>query len=135
MPKQSPIPEPLDKPFYDACNQGKLVVQYCKTCDRLQFPPEPRCPMCGNDVVEWKQLSGRGHIYSYAVMHDTPVTLLFKEQPFNIAVIEMEQGIKMLSHLPGTPVDQVPIGADVEVFFETTPGTGQKVPEWRVVKK
>jgi hypothetical protein len=39
----------------------------------------------------------------------------------------------MLSHLPGVPVDQVPIGAAVEVIFETTPATGQKVPEWRVV--
>jgi uncharacterized OB-fold protein len=67
-------------------------------------------------------------------MHDTPVTLLFRDQPFNIAVIELEQGIKMLSHLPGTPVDKVPVGAAVQVVFETTPATGPKVPEWKVVQ-
>lgn len=134
MPKQSPIPEELDKPFWDACNQGRLVIQYCKACDRLQHPPEPKCAKCGSaDNLEWREVSGRGRIYSYAVMHDTPVTLLFKEQPFNIAVIELEQGIKMLSHLPGTPVDKVPVGVVIQVVFETTPVTGQKVPEWKVV--
>ena len=54
------------------------------------------------------------------------------EGPFTIALDEDSEAI-MLSHLPGTPVDQVPIGAAVEVIFETTPATGQRVPEWRVV--
>ena len=134
MPKQSPVPDELDKPFWDACNQGKLVIQKCKACDRLQHPPAAQCAKCGSaEHLEWREVSGRGRIYSYAVMHDTPVTLLFKEQPFNIAIIELEQGIKMLSHLPGTPADKVPVGAEVQVVFETTPATGQKVPEWKVV--
>ena len=38
MPKQSPIPDALDKPFYDACNEERLVVQYCTNCLRYQFP-------------------------------------------------------------------------------------------------
>ena len=84
-------------------------------------------------------MSGRGTIYTYAVMYDTPVPLLYNDQPFNVAVIALEDdsgndtGIKMLSHLPGTPLDEVPIGANVQVEFETTQGTGQKVPEFRVV--
>jgi uncharacterized OB-fold protein len=52
-----------------------------------------------------------------------------------VAVVKLDEdpGITMLSHLPGTAVDGVPIGAKVQVEFETTPATGQKVPEWRVV--
>jgi len=80
-------------------------------------------------------VSGRGKIYGLGVMYDCPVTSLTVDQPFNIAVIQLEEdpGINMLSHLPGTPVDNVPVGASVQVEFETTPETGQKVPEWRVV--
>ena len=84
-------------------------------------------------------MSGRGTIYTYAVMYDPPVPLLYNDQPFNVAVVALEDdsgndtGIQMLSHLPGTPLDEVPIGAAVQVEFETTGGTGQKVPEFRVV--
>jgi len=136
LPKQSPIPEELDKPFWDACNEERLVIQNCKACDRLQHPPRAECQQCSSaDNLEWREVSGRGRVYGYGVMYDCPVPLLTVDQPFNIAVIELEEdpGIKMLSHLPGTPVDQVPVGADVRVEFETTQATGQKVPEWRVV--
>ena len=80
-------------------------------------------------------MSGIGKIFSYAVVYDTPVTMLAADQPFNVAVIELQEDpeITMLSHLPGPPVDQVPVGATVRVIFETTPTTGQKVPEWQVV--
>lgn len=136
MPKQSPIPDELDKPFWDACNEGRLIVQNCKSCDRLQHPPKANCTKCGSSGgLEWKEMSGRGTIHGNAVMYDCPVTLLAEDQPFNIAVISLEEDkeINMLSHLPGTPVGEVPFGATVQVEFETTQATGQKVPEWRVV--
>lgn len=136
MPKPSPVPTELDKPFYDACTKGQLVVQNCKLCNRLQHPPEPVCWKCGlAGFLEWKRMSGRGKIYSYAVVYDGPVELLKVDMPYNLAVISLEEDptINMLSHLPGTPVDEVPIGASVEVIFEATSVTGQKVPEWKVV--
>ena len=136
MPKQSPVPDEVDQPYWDACNEGRLVVQNCVACNRLQQPPDARCAHCGrSDTLDWREVSGRGRIHTYAVMHDNPVPLLFPDQPFNLVVIELEDdpGIKMLSHLPGTPLDEVPVGATVQVEFETTQGTGQKVPEFRVV--
>ena len=136
MPKQSPVPEEVDTPFWEAANEDRLVVQNCTACDRLQHPPAATCSACGSgDNMEWKEMSGRGKVYGYGVMYDCPVTILAEDQPFNIAVVELEEdpGIKMLSHLPGTPVDDVPVGAAVQVEFEVTPTTGQKVPEWRVV--
>ena len=136
MPKQSPVPDEVDKPFWDAANEDRLVVQYCVECDRLQHPPVAKCGDCEpGEQLEWREMSGRGRVYGYGVMYDCPVTILAEDQPFNIAVVELEEdpGIKMLSHLPGTPVDDVPVGAAVEVVFEVTPTTGQKVPEWRVV--
>lgn len=84
--------------------------------------------------MAWKEMSGRGTIYNYGVVFDCPVRLLQEDQAFNVAVVMLDEdpGIQMYSHLPGTPMDNVPVGAKVEVVFETT-ANGQKVPEWRVV--
>jgi len=79
-------------------------------------------------------MSGRGKIHGYCVSHDSRVMMLQKIQPFNLAVIELDDDpvIKMLSHLPGTQTNEVPVGATVQVEFEET-YDGQKVAEWRVV--
>ena len=133
--KQGVDPDDLTRPFWKAANEERLVIQNCTACDRLQHPPGPRCRQCGSvSALEWKELSGRGRIYNYGVVHDCPIRLLQEDQPFNVAVIMLDDdpGIQMYSHLPGTPVDEVPVGADVEVVFEAT-ANGQKVPEWRVV--
>ncbi len=134
MVKQGVVPDELTKPFWDAANDGRLVVQNCGACSRLQNPPAPACAQCGSgDNLEWKEMSGRGKIYNYGVVYDCPVRLLQDNQPFNLAVITLDDDpdIQMYSHLPGTPVDQVPVGAGVAVIFEAT-ANGQKVLEWRV---
>lgn len=136
MPKQSPVPDELDKPFYDAANEDRLVVQHCATCNRFQWPPRAVCANCLSGAgLDWKEVSGRGRIMSRVVVYDSPVTSLIPEQPFNVATVAIDESpeVIMYSHLPGVPVDEVPIGAEVEVIFEATPATGQKVPEWRVV--
>ncbi len=136
MPKQSPVPNELDRPFWDACNQDRLVLQHCDQCDRFQHPPEASCDACHTaNQLTWREVSGRGTIYSFGVVYDTPISSLQEDQPYNVAVVDLDDapGINMMSHLPGTPVDDVPIGAAVRMIFETTPGNGQKVPEWQVV--
>ena len=144
MPKQSPVGDALDKPFWDAANEDRLVVQRCNACtDRrglnvLQFPPEPTCVWCGSDqTLGWFLVSGRGTIQTYSVLHDAAQKQLQADQPLNMAVIALDDagppGCYMLSHLRETAVDQIPVGGRVEVIFEVTPATGQKVPEWRVV--
>ena len=135
MAKQGVIPDELTKPFLDAANEGRLIIQNCKACNRLRHPPAATCDQCGSgDNLEWQEMSGRGKIYNYGVVHDCPVRLLQEDQAFNVAVIMLDEdpGIQMYSHLPGTPVDEVPVGASVEVVFEAT-ANGQKAPEWRVI--
>ena len=135
MVKQGVVPDELTKPHFDAANEGRLEMQNCSACNRLQNPPMPTCSQCKSaDNLEWKVMSGKGKIYNYGVVYDCPVRLLQEDQPFNLVVITLgdDPGIQMYSHLPGTPVDDVPVGAAVEVIFEET-ANGQKVPEWRVV--
>ena len=135
MPKPAPIASKLSKPFWDACNERRLIMQVCTRCNRMQYPPESTCRQCGsNRFLGWREVNGRGKIHGYCVMHDSRVVLLQDRQPFNIVIIELEGNpeIKFFSHLPGTPSDEVPVGASVELEFEET-ATGQLVPEWHVV--
>lgn len=136
MPKQSPVPDEADKPFWDACNEGRLVIQNCTACNQLQHPPEAVCRKCGSaDHQEWKQVSGRGKVHGGMVVHDCRIGVMQPDQPFNVAIIELEEdpGVQLLSNLPGTTLDEIPHGATVQVEFQETPGNGQKVPEWRVI--
>ena len=143
MPKMSPVPDETSKPFWDACNKGQLVVQNCQSCksndggDWLQHPPQPTCFKCGtSDGLTWKEMNGRGRVHGFCIMSDSRIRSLQEDQPFIIAVIELEDApeIKMFSHLPGTPADDnVPVGATVQVEFQDTLGTDQKVAEWRVI--
>ena len=133
--KQGVIPDQLTAPFWEAANDSKLVIQKCSKCDRFQHPPAQECGQCGSaGELTWEEVSGKGRLYNYGVVHDCPIRLLQDDQPFNVAVVMLDEdpGIQMYSHLPGTPVDDVPVGADVEVVFEDT-ANGQKVPEWKVV--
>ena len=134
MPKQSPVPDELSKPFWDACNEHRLVMQTCTACNMIHYPPKPACDNCGSaSNMEWHQVSGRGKIHGYGEMYDSRIRVLQANQPFNIALIELEEdpAILMYSHLPGVPVDEVPVGANVKVTFEET-STGQWVPEWEI---
>jgi len=138
MPKPVPVPDALSKPFWDAVQERRLVLQTCTACNRKQYPPEPRCAACGSaEHLEWREVKGRGRIYGYCVMYDSRLIPLHEDQPFNIAVIKLEEDpeIMFFSHLPGTPPDQVPVGATVEIYFEELKlEPGRLIHEWKIVQ-
>ena len=104
MPRSIPVPDELSQPFWDACNDGRLLVQYCTYCDRRQFPPEPACRECGWQFhLTWLETSGRGTIVGYSVTHDSRTIAWHPEQPFVNAIISLEEDpvINFHSNLPG----------------------------------
>jgi uncharacterized OB-fold protein len=135
LPKLIPVPDELSQPFWDACNERKLVVQNCLGCNTLNFPPRPRCSECDSDRLEWKETSGKGHILSFFVTYDGRYQRRMVDQPYNVAVVTLDEdpGINFYANLDeNTAVREVPIGSAVEVFFEqVTPD--QMVPDWRLV--
>ena len=136
MPRPIPVPDATSKPFWDACNERRLIVQRCSMCQRNQFPPEATCRECGWQFhLEWMETSGRGTIVGYSITYDSRIMAWQEEQPFNNAVVALEEDpeINFFSNLPGVPVGEVPVGATVEVdFIEVS--DDQLIPEWKVVE-
>ncbi len=135
MPKIIPIADEVSKPFWDAVQQKRLIVQHCAGCDRMQYPPRAACQHCKSERLDWKETSGRGHILVWAVIMDSHLPPRSPDQPFNIAVVTLDDDprINFYSNLPGVPVERVPTGAAVEVMFEQLPDSSL-IHEWRLVE-
>lgn len=135
MPRQIPVPDEVSKPFWDSVNQKRLVVQNCSTCNRLQYPPEKTCRACGSaQNLTWKETSGRGTINGFIVIHDSRMKVWWPDQPYNVAIVQLDEDptINFFANLPGTPVDQVPVGSKVQVTFEEV-APGKLVHDWKLV--
>ena len=136
MPKIIPVPDELSQPFWDAVNEQRLVIQNCTACDKLQYPPQANCQVCGSaDGLEWKEVEGKGHIAAYIVIEDGRLNRRMPDQPYNLALVTLDQDptVNFYSNLPGVPAYEVPVGAVVEATFEEV-APGQLIHEWQVVK-
>ena len=136
MPKVIPLADELSKPFWDAVNERRLLIQNCTSCAKLQYPPQASCQVCGSaDTLEWKEAEGRGHIATYIVIEDGRLNRRMPDQPYNLALITLDQDttVNFYSNLPGVPPYEVPVGAAVEVTFEEV-APGQLIHEWRVIQ-
>jgi hypothetical protein len=108
-----PLPSSLSAPFWEATRQGVLTVPHCSRCDRWFFSPEVVCPGClGPDWI-YRAVAGTGSVYSVTVVHRAPGPGF--QTPFALAVIDLDEGARMLSQVVGLPPEQVRIGLRVRV--------------------
>ena len=120
MSSETPTPygDPLSAAFWEAARRHELVVQRCRGCGAHRFPARDRCSACLSREVEWTRVSGRGTVFSFAVMHQVYHPGFADEVPYAIVMIELEEGTRMLSNVVGCPTGEVRIGMPVEVVFE-----------------
>jgi uncharacterized OB-fold protein len=106
--------------FWDGLRERKLRIQRCADCHRLQHPPAPMCPACHSFEMDAIEACGRGRVHSFVVAHHPPVPPF--RYPNVIALVELEEGTRLVSRLAGVEPDQVAIGMPVAVDFETVDG-------------
>ncbi len=114
--------------FWDAAAESRLVAQRCADCGRLRHPPRPMCPACSSLEVEIAELSGQGTLYSYAILHH-PQHPAF-EYPVIAALVDLEEGVRLLSSLTDVSKDDVRIGMPVYAHFVPT-ADGPLIPVFR----
>lgn len=118
-PTAKPVPEVTAAlaPFLAAARAGRLVVQRCAACGALRFPPRELCSGCLGREATWQQVSGRGEVFSYNVMHQIYHPGFAAEVPYAVVIVQLEEGPKMTSNLVDCPLDEIRIGMPVEVVF------------------
>lgn len=104
--------------FWDAARRHELVVQRCDACETLRHYPQYLCPHCRSDAWSWTPVEGCGVVYSFTITHRAFGAAWVERVPYAVATIELDSGIRMVSDLPAEDLDDVAIGARVEVYFD-----------------
>jgi uncharacterized OB-fold protein len=112
-----PVPDGDTKPYWDAAKEHRLVIQRCQDCQQVIFYPRSVCPHCMSDRIAWIQASGKGTIYSFTVVHRAPAQFV-DGAPYVVALIDLAEGVRMMSNVVGCTPSAVRIGAAVEVEFD-----------------
>jgi len=120
MPAQLPplVIDSDSRPYWEGLAQGELRIQRCGACSRYVFYPRAICPHCSSGQLSWVTATGKGAIYSYTVAHQA-FGPFADEVPFVIAIVELEEGVRMMTRIVDAPHEQVCIGAAVHVTFAT----------------
>jgi uncharacterized protein len=106
--------------FWEGLREHKLLIQRCTECQAQRHPARPMCPQCNSLSWDTFQSSGRGSVYSY-VMPRYP-KMPFLEYPYIVVLVELDEGIRIVSNLRDIDPDDVRVGMTVEVFYETFDG-------------
>ena len=112
-----PQPTPESKPFFDALNERRLLIQRCEDCGHAYYYPRPFCPACLSGSVEWEQASGRGKLYSFVINQRAAPGFV---APYIIAVVELDEGPRMMTNLVDVEPDPELVRCEmpVEIVFD-----------------
>lgn len=129
MPRPTPIADEASQPFFDAAAEGKLLLRFCAKCQRYMTYAAEFCDNCFASDMEWKAASGKGTVYSYVVMHQVLHPGFAAEVPYNVIVVETDEGPRLQSNLLGTADADIKVGMRVEVTCQQAGDV--MVPYWQ----
>ena len=112
-----PTPNGFSQPFWDAAHQHSLRLQRCDVCNTVRFYPRPRCPTCLSDAATWTEMSGRGSVYSFTVVHRPLARWFADRMPLVVAVVELDENVRMMTNIAGCEPDDVVVGMRVQVTW------------------
>ena len=114
--------------FWEGAQKGELRVQSCNACGVLRHPPGPACPSCGALDRGYVVASGQGTVFSYVVHRHPPVP--GKELPIVIALIDLDDGVRMVGEVHGVEPDEIEIGQRLQVDWNRVDDE-LTLPVWR----
>ena len=101
--------------FWEGVERHQLLIQRCTGCGTLRHPWLPGCNACGGLDWDTVEASGEGTVYSYVVMHYPPFPAF--DPPYAVGLIELAEGVRIVSNVVGVPYDKVRIGLPVRLEF------------------
>ena len=135
FPPEMPLPAITEdtRPFWDACRRHELSIQRCTGCGTFRHPPTPVCWKCRGFRHEWVPVSGRGTVFSYAVVDRAFLPELAAHVPYTVIVVALDDapGVRLVSNLVDAAPGEVHVGLPVEVYFDDV-RADVTVPRFRV---
>ena len=129
LPNPAPLVTQANKAFWDATAEGRFQLQRCNACDTVLWFPRRQCPSCWTENISTFDASGKGIIYSFAVIRKG--AMLYKEAgPFVVAYVELAEGPRVMTNIIECDVDAVKVGMPVEVVWHDT-GQGNALYRFR----
>ncbi len=117
-PRPLPALQGLTQQFYEWCRQGELRFQRCDGCGAWRHVPREMCAKCGSFAWTWSRSSGRGRVFTWTVAARPMHPGFAGDAPYAPVVVEMEEGVRLVTQLVDVPVDALVIDMPVEVAFE-----------------
>jgi len=116
--------------FWDGVRDHKLLIQRCTGCQHLRHPPRPMCPRCNSLDWDTVESSGRGEVYSFVMPRHPPFPWF--DSTYIVVLVELAEGIRLISNLCDVAPEDVTIGMPVEAFYEHF-DDGLVLPQFRRV--
>lgn len=116
--KPLPVLTDENRPFWEACRAGELRMQKCLECGHVRYPIQIICPRCLSERCEWARLSGKGTVFARLVFHRAYNKAFAADLPYNVVLVQLDEGPRMFSNVIGTPNEKIVVGARVEAVFE-----------------
>lgn len=116
--KPLPAIDQWTKPFWDSCKQHRLVMQRCNASGKFWFPPGPVSPITRGTDWSWTELCGRGRVASWVVMHQRYFAGFADDLPYNIVLVELEEGPFLISNMQDLKDRDITVGMPVKVVFD-----------------
>ena len=117
---KKPLPRPnrLSQPYWDGAKRHELMVLQCNACGHKWLPPSDRCPKCLTHDPSWVQASGRGRVWSWIVMHQRYFAAFEADLPYNVAMVELEEGPRLMTNLVDVDPEAIRCDMPVQVVFD-----------------
>jgi len=104
--------------WWEALARHELYFQRCRDCGTKRFYPRALCPRCLSSATEWVRASGRATVYSFTVTYQNQAPGFREELPYVLAIVELDEGVRMMTNVVGCAPDAVRVGMPVEVVFD-----------------
>ena len=116
--KPLPVLDVDGRLFWESCKKHEMALQQCLSCKQFRYPPRSLCPRCHSPEVQWTPISGRGQVYVALVMCRSHGPAWEHDVPYNISLIDLEEGVRMWSNVIGCSAEEVKIGDCVEISYD-----------------
>jgi uncharacterized protein len=116
--KPVPRPAPESLPYWEAAKQHRLSLPKCEACEKFWFPPSRSCPHCLSAEFAFQDVSGRGKVFSFVTFHRPFHPAFTEEVPYVVALVELEEGPRLLTNILGLNPDEVTCDMPVKVVFD-----------------